>query len=226
MNKNNYGKLFIVSTPIGNLLDITLRAIETLKNVDIIACENKSKSKKLLSHFNINKKIIEYSPKNELNSTKGIIKLLIEGKNIALISDAGTPLISDPGKILINEALAYKINIIPIPGVSALTNILSICEFPIKRIVFLGFLPKSSSKIAKEIIMFKNIECILILFVSYNQIKKILEIVNKILGNVEIIIGREMTKLYEEYIRGKILDIDIDNLKLKGEYTLAIANRL
>ncbi|MGC8765239.1 MAG: 16S rRNA (cytidine(1402)-2'-O)-methyltransferase [Brevinematia bacterium] len=219
------GKLFVVATPIGNLNDITLRAIETLKSVDIIACENIDRHLKLLSHFNIKKRLFEFSPKTEENSAKGIVKEILSGKDVALVSDAGTPLISDPGKRLISLARESGIEIVPIPGVSALSTILSISNFSAKNIVFLGFLPKSEGKIKRELEKFVNIEATIVLFTSPYQIKKILTIINKIFGNVEIIIGREMTKENEEFITGRVEDIISKGVREKGEFTLAFFNK-
>lgn len=219
------GKLYIVATPIGNLNDITLRAIETLKDVDIVACENKERHLKLLSHFDIQKRLFEYSPANEENVAKGIVKEIIAGKNVALVSDAGTPLISDPGKKLITLARKNNIQIIPIPGVSALSTILSISNFPAKSVIFLGFLPKREGKITKELEKFKDIEVTIVLFSSSFQIKKILILINKIFGNVEIIIGREMTKQNEEFIIGNIENIINKGFNEKGEFTLAFFNK-
>ncbi|MCX7820269.1 MAG: 16S rRNA (cytidine(1402)-2'-O)-methyltransferase [Brevinematales bacterium] len=219
------GKLYIVATPIGNLSDITLRALETLRNVDIIACENTSRHLKLLSHFDIKKRIIEYSPKNEEQSANGILKLILEDKNIALVSDAGTPLISDPGKKLLSVLKEKGISIVPIPGVSALTTIMSIANFPTKNLIFLGFLPKIEGKIKKELTKFIDIEATIVFFASSYQIKKILDIIKKIYGNVEIIIGREMTKENEEFIEGHLEEIIEKGFKEIGEFTVAFLNK-
>ncbi len=220
------GKLYVVATPIGNLSDITFRAIDTLKSVDIIACENKDRHIKLLNHYEIKKHLIEYSPANEKNSTKGIIQLLKQGKNVALVSDAGVPALSDPGKILVDEAVRNNITVIPIPGPSALTSLLSVSGFSTDRVVFLGFLSKSPGKQSRELGLFKNINSVIVLFVSQYQLKKILILINKLFGNVEIIIAREMTKLNEEFIRGKIENIIKNDITERGEFTLAIMNRV
>jgi 16S rRNA (cytidine1402-2'-O)-methyltransferase len=220
------GTLYVVATPIGNLEDITLRAINTLKNVDIIACENRERHIKLLNHLGIKKHIIVYSPANERNSAKGIIKLLQEGKNVALASDAGVPAISDPGKILAEEARKEGIKIVPIPGVSALTTLISVSGMSAESIVFLGFLAKSPGKQQKELLKYKNIEAVIVLFVSQYRIKNILTIINKTFGNVEIIIGREMTKINEEFISGPVNEIIDREFMEKGEFTVAVLNRL
>jgi 16S rRNA (cytidine1402-2'-O)-methyltransferase len=218
------GRLYIVATPIGNLEDITIRALETLKAVDIIACENRARHLKLLNRYEIKKRIIEYSPANEKNSAAGIVKLINEGNDIALVSDAGTPSISDPGRILVETAVKAGIEIFPIPGVSALTAILSVSGFGANRIFFLGFMPKKEGKITKELSLVKDIDGTIVFFISQYNIKKTLSLVNNIYPNSEIIIGREMTKLNEEFLRGKpreLMDLDFPE---KGEFTVAINN--
>lgn len=215
------GTLFVVATPIGNLEDITYRAVRTLQEVDYIACENKDRHLKLLRHLEIKTPALEYSPANERNSAKGLLKLLCEGKSVALVSDAGVPAISDPGRILVAEAAAAGIEIVPIPGASALTTIASVSGFHTDRIVFLGFLSKKPGKIAKELNLLKAMDCCIVVFCSHFQFKKVMETAYKNLGNVEIIIGREMTKINEEYIRTtaeKALEMEITE---KGEFTIA-----
>ncbi len=220
------GVLYVVATPIGNLGDITLRALEVLKSVDSIACENKERHIKLLNHYGIKKHLLVYSPANEKNSARGIVKLLLEGKSIALVSDAGIPALSDPGAFVIEEARNNGIKVIPLPGASALTTLLAASGIPAKRIVFLGFLPKAAGKQEKELKEYKGFNGGIILFTPQYHIKKILSVVNKIFGNVEIIIGREMTKLNEEYIHGKIEDIIGKGFEERGEFTLLINNRI
>lgn len=219
------GELFVVATPIGNLKDITLRALEVLKSVDIIACENASTHLKLLNYYGIKKRLYEYSPKNEEASAKGLIGELLSGKNIALVSDAGTPLLSDPGKKLLKLAFENGINVIPVPGASALSTILSVCFLPEKKVFFLGFLPKSEKRIEKILSEFLPFDGILVLFVSPYNIKKILSLINKLFGNVEIIIGREMTKKNEEIIYGRLENIINKGLVEKGEFTLAFLTK-
>lgn len=216
------GTLYVVSTPIGNLSDITLRALETLKMVDVIACENRDRHVKLLNYFEIKKHTIVYSPANEVNSAKGIVGLLKEGKNVALVSDAGVPGLSDPGRIVVAEAVKEDIPIVPVPGVSALTTLLSVAGFQGKHVVFIGFLPKTSGKQTKELMLYKDSGSILILFESQYRIKKLLEQINKIYGNVEIIIGREMTKVNESFIRGRVKNILENGFPEKGEFTVAV----
>ena len=216
------GTLYIVTTPIGNLSDITLRALETLKAVDVIACENRDRHIKLLNHYEIKKHLIEYSPANEVNSSKGIIRLLRDGKNIALVSDAGAPGVSDPGRVLASEAAKEGIKVVPIPGVSALTTILSVAGLSGKHIVFIGFLPKTSGKLTRELEQYKGSGSVVVLFESQYRIKKLLDYINNIYGNVEIIVGREMTKVNESFLRGQVSEVLAMDFPEKGEFTLAV----
>jgi 16S rRNA (cytidine1402-2'-O)-methyltransferase len=219
------GTLYIVATPIGNLGDITARALETLRAVDIIACENPLHHLKLLNHFGIKKRLLEYSPANEENSAKGLVKLLLDGQNIALVTDAGVPGVSDPGKSLVSCAVEAGITVVPVPGPSALTTIASVFAKSPKRIVFLGFLPKSETKMGRELALFREIDCTLVCFASQHQAKKFLGAVNKVLGNVDVIIGREMTKANEEFLRGKVSDILERDFEERGEFTVAVEIR-
>jgi 16S rRNA (cytidine1402-2'-O)-methyltransferase len=220
------GALYVVSTPIGNLSDITLRALEVLRDVDAIACENRERHLKLLNHYNIKNRLLTYSPANEKNSVRGIIKLLQEDKNIALVSDAGAPGISDPGALLIEEAVNNSIKVIPIPGVSALTAVLSAAGKSFKRIVFLGFLPKTAGGIERELKKYNDFTGAIVLFINARHVKNILILINKIFGDVEIIIGREMTKINEEFIRGRVSRILISGIEERGEFSLLIYNRV
>lgn len=216
------GTLYVVGTPIGNLSDMTKRALDVLGMVDTIACENRERHVKLLNHYGIRKHLIEYSPANEQNSAKGIVKLLLEGKNIALVSDAGMPGVSDPGRYVVEEARNHGISVVPVPGVSALTTVLSVSGFSSARTVFLGFLSKSPGKINRELRLYAGMDAVLVIFVSSYQLKKILEGINKILGNVEIIIGREMTKANEEYLRNTAGGFLANLPEERGEFTLAV----
>ncbi len=220
------GTLFVVSTPIGNLGDITLRALEILKNVDIIACENIERHLKLLNHYGIKKRMITYSPANEKNSSKGIIKLLLEGRNIALVSDAGVPGLSDPGAVLLEEARKNFIKTLPVPGVSALTTLLSISGMSFKKTIFIGYLPKAISRIEKEFYRHKDFNGAIVFFANQRHVKNVLFLINKIFGNVDVIIGREMTKINEEYIRDKVGCILERGFEERGEFTILIHNRL
>ena len=221
------GNLFIVATPIGNLKDMTSRAIETLKEVDIILCEDTRTSLKLLNHFDIKNKLISYHKFNETKQTEKIIEDLKEGKNIALISDAGTPCVSDPGYILVNEAKKEKIKVIPIGGISASITALSASGLNSDKFVFQGFYPretKDKNKLIKEI-KDSNIKTH-ILYESPKRIEKTLGYIYDNLGNISISVYRELTKMHETNYHGNISEVikqlNEDENKSKGEYTFII----
>jgi len=216
------GTLYIVSTPIGNLADITYRAVETLTKVDIIACEDTRKSGVLLKHYGINIKLISYHDHNESNKSDLIIEELKSGKNIALISDAGTPLISDPGYRLVNKAVSENIEITSIPGASAVTSSISISGLPISSFVFLGFPPHKKGR-KSFIEKIDSYDETVIIYESVHRIKKLLKQVSEILDNdYEIVICRELTKQFETIYRFKSSDIDenLDKIKEKGEFVI------
>lgn len=216
------GKLFVVATPIGNLDDITLRALKVLKEVDLIACENRNRHLKLLNYFEIKKRLIEVSPSNEKNSANGILRLLEEGKQIALVSDAGVPAVSDPGRFVIRTAVEAGFDVVPVPGVSALTTLSSVSGLPNHRILFLGFLSKKVGKISRELEHFRDFEGMIVIFVSRYQIKKLLKIINQIFENADTVIGREMTKVNESFLRGKPAELLEMDFPEKGEFSVAV----
>ena len=216
--------LYIVSTPIGNLSDITFRAVEILNNSDYIFCEDTRVAKKLLTRYQIKSTLILNHKFNEKKNTRKILELLSKGKIISLVSDAGTPLISDPGKLLLNICIKNKINVFPIPGPSAVSAAISICGFS-NNFYFLGFLPEKISHIEKKFKETEKLDTSLIFFISAKKINKIIPLLKKYFSERSIVICREMTKLYEEFIRE-----DIKNLKneynFKGEITVVISNKL
>ncbi len=220
------GTLFVVATPIGNLADITLRALEVLKAADVIACENRERHLKLLNHYGIHKRLIEYSPANERNSANGIVKLLQSGQSVALVTDAGVPGVSDPGRFAVEEARKNGMAVVPVPGPSALTTLLSVCGFSGGTVVFAGFLSKSEGKIRKELYKYKELDCTLVLYVSSHQIRKVLGQIQQIFGNAEILMGREMTKANEEFRTGTAERLLEGPLEERGEFTLAVRNNL
>jgi len=217
--------LYLVSTPIGNLSDITLRAIEVLRRSDIILCEDTRVSKKLLGHYQINKTLFSYYKFNEKKLLEKIIEYLIDGKIISLISDAGTPLISDPGRILVNEIYKRKIKIIPIPGPSAVSTAYSLSGFS-DSFYFIGFLPKKIGDRKKIYNNLKNLETSLIFFTSGRDIEKIFNEFESFFGNQQILIAKELTKIHETIVRGNLSTIvkDIGSLNLKGEFTVVLSN--
>ena len=220
---SNTGQLFVVGTPIGNLEDVTLRAISTLQSVDIILAEDTRNSKKLLDAHKIETKMISYHEHSNDKEIKKIIDLLLEGKDLALISDAGTPTISDPGYGLIRNCIKHDIVIVPIPGVSAITAAMSVSGLPSDSFTFIGFLPQKKGRL-KKIELLKNIENTVILFESPYRLEKTLNQLLDHLGNRSVVVGRELTKLYEEVIRGNLTDVIkyFSKSKVKGEIVIMI----
>ena len=217
------GQLFVVGTPIGNLEDITLRAISTLQNVNLILAEDTRNSKKLLNAHNIDSKMISYHDHSSEKEIKKIIDLLLEGKDLALISDAGTPTISDPGYGLIRECIKNDITIIPIPGVSSITAAMSVSGLPSDSFTFIGFLPQKKGRL-KKINQLQALDNTIILFESPFRLEKTLNQLLEHLGNRAVVIGRELTKLYEEVIRGNLKDVIVhfSESKIKGEIVIMI----
>jgi 16S rRNA (cytidine1402-2'-O)-methyltransferase len=224
------GNLYLVSTPIGNLEDITFRAIKILKEVDEIVCESTDKAKILLFHYQIEKPLIHLSNENQLQIVPYILEKLLSGKNLALISDAGTPVISDPGFFLVKQAIKNEVKIIPIPGPSSILTALIASGLPTQPFLFLGFLPKKPSekrKIFEELFNFKiqKEKLTIIFFESPQRLIETLEIIYQISQNTQISIAREMTKVFEEFIRGKIDEV-LESLKerkeIKGEVTVVL----
>ena len=220
---SNTGQLFVVGTPIGNLEDVTLRAISTLQSVDIILAEDTRNSKKLLDAHKIETKMISYHEHSNDKEIKKIIDLLLEGKDLALISDAGTPTISDPGYGLIRDCIKHDIVIVPIPGVSAITAAMSVSGLPSDSFTFVGFLPQKKGRL-KKIELLKKIENTVILFESPYRLEKTLNQLLEHLGNRSVVVGRELTKLYEEVIRGNLIDVIkyFSKSKVKGEIVIMI----
>ena len=216
--------LYVVSTPIGNLQDITLRAIYILKNSELILCEDTRTSIKLLKKFNINTKMISYHKFNEKKRLGKIIQLIKNNKIVSLISDAGTPVISDPGMILIKECTKNNIALHPIPGPSAVTSALSVSGFD-EKFLFYGFLPNSESQIKNEIKNLCDFPYSIIFFVSSNKINKVIKIFKMFFSERKIMIAKEMTKIYENFIRNNVNSLDVLEHNLKGELTVVISNK-
>lgn len=220
MTKN--GILYICPTPIGNLKDITLRAIELLGQVDLVLCEDTRTSQKLLNHYSIKAKTKSYHKFNEKQSAKEIIDLLKQGQSIALISDAGTPIISDPGSELLKCAVENDIKIIPLAGASAVTTFMSGVYNPSGHFLFLGFLPKKQSE--KDAILQKYSAITTVFYESPNRLVKTLEDITRISPKAQVAVGRELTKVYEEIKQGAVTEIlnhYTQNLP-KGEIAVAI----
>tara|TARA_B100000945_G_scaffold269112_1_gene229846 strand:- start:5710 stop:6549 length:840 start_codon:yes stop_codon:yes gene_type:complete len=216
--------LYIVSTPIGNLGDITLRSLEILKKSDIILCEDTRRSLKLLNHYKIKKKLVSYHKFNEKKELGKIIEYLNEGKILSLISDAGTPVISDPGNILIQECISKEIEIFPIPGPSSVTASLSVSGFE-DKFIFYGFLPKKEKELKKILSNLKNLNYSIVFFIPNLKINFYLKQFKNFFSGRNIFLAREVTKIHETFYRGSV-----DNFKLfpyppKGELTIVISKK-
>ena len=214
--------LYIVSTPIGNLDDITLRALEVLKKSDIILCEDTRRSLKLLNHYKIKKKLISYHKFNEKKQLINIIQQFNEGKILSLISDAGTPLLSDPGRLLVNECIRNKVKIIPIPGVSSITTAVSVSGFK-EQFLFYGFLPKTERELEKVLKTLSQLEISQVFFVNPRKINFYIKSFKKFFSGRKILIAREITKIHETFIRGEIDKLETFKNIIKGELTIVIS---
>ena len=223
--KDNENGLYIVSTPIGNLKDITLRAIETLKKSSFILCEDTRVSKNLLDRYEIKSKLISNHKFNETKNLDKIINLLKSCKIISLISDAGTPSISDPGSILVNECVKNNIKIIPIPGASAVSTAVSISGFS-EKFFFNGFLPDKNQAIINELKKLSDLDQSVVFFVSAKKINKIIPELKNYFSGRKIVFCREISKLYEEYIRKNIDDLEPFEKEPKGELTIVISGKI
>jgi len=230
MNSNfstTKGILYIVSTPIGNLEDITLRAIRILKEVDLIAAEDTRHTGHLLKHYDIHTALTSYFEGNESKKKEFILSKLKHGSQIALVSDAGTPGISDPGFRLIQLAIENKIPVIPIPGPSAVIAALSVAGLPTDSFLFKGFLPHKSKKKRDLLKELEGMRETLIFYESPHRLSETLKDIFEIFGDREIVLTRELTKIYEEILRGKVSEIQNQLAKrnLKGEITLVVSGR-
>ena len=214
--------LYCVATPIGNLGDITLRALEVIKNSDLILCEDTRVSKKLLSKFNINKKLVSHHKFNENKNLNFILKILENNKIISMISDAGTPAISDPGRILINRCIEKNINIFSVPGPSAVSAAISVSGFSDKYL-FCGFLPQKKNEINNLFNSVSNFNYSIVFFISPKKINKIIDLIKKYFLNRNILICREITKFHEEYIRSSVKNLSEVPFLTKGEFTIVIS---
>jgi 16S rRNA (cytidine1402-2'-O)-methyltransferase len=226
-NKNNKVKngLYIVSTPIGNLNDITYRALDVLKKSDYILCEDTRTSKILLNRYEIKSKLISNHKFNEKKILPKIIEILKSDCIVSLVSDAGTPSVSDPGAILVNECLANEIDIFPIPGASAVSTAISISGFN-EKYFFYGFLPEKNSKLKEDFEKLASLDSCIVFFISPRKFNKSVKDLKHHFSGRKILICREMTKFYEEYIRSNIDDLEPFKTDPKGELTIVISEKL
>ncbi len=220
------GSLYIVATPIGNLDDITLRAIKTLQEVDLIACEDTRHSLKLLNHLKISKPLLSFYSHNQQGRIPQLLEKLRGGENIALISDAGTPGISDPGTLLVHECIQENIPVIPIPGSCAAIAALCASGLPTDRFYFQGFLPLKPSKKRKVLEGLKNLEATIVIYESGKRLSGLLKELSQVYPEAQVVIARELSKIYEEFIRGKPAELTnfVPREGLKGECVVLINN--
>ena len=225
-NKNNKIKsgLYVVSTPIGNLSDISLRAIDILKKSDYILCEDTRVSKNLLSKYEIKSKLISNHKFNEKKNLSKIIEILKSDCIVSLISDAGTPSISDPGAILVNECLVKKIEVFPIPGASAVSSAVSISGFS-EKYFFYGFFPEKKNKLKEDFEKLENFDGCIVFFISPRKFNKSVKDIKYHFANRKILICREMTKFYEEFLRSDIDKLEPFKIDPKGELTIVISEK-
>ena len=226
-NINNKVKsgLYIVSTPIGNLSDITLRALEVLKKSDYVLCEDTRISKNLLERYEIKSKLIANHKFNEKKNLSKVIDILKSGSVVSLISDAGTPPISDPGAILVNECVVNEIDIFPIPGASAVSSAVSISGFN-EKYFFYGFFPEKNSKLSEDFERLANLEGCIVFFISPRKFNRSIKDLKRYFSNRKILVCREMTKFYEEYIRTDVETLEPFKSDPKGELTIVISEKV
>jgi 16S rRNA (cytidine1402-2'-O)-methyltransferase len=227
VKKHTYGTLFIVATPIGNLEDITLRALKILQQVSVVACEDTRKTGRMLQKYKIKQKLFSYYQPKEKQRLPQILDMLRGGGDVALVSDAGTPGLSDPGYPLIKKALSEGIRVVPIPGPAAVTAALSAAGLPTSRFLFLGFPPPKKTAVEKLLKSLIEESATLVFYIPVRKIPAILEIVNNTMGDRTVVIARELTKLHEEFLRGQPQQIllRLNSTTLKGEATLLIEGK-
>jgi 16S rRNA (cytidine1402-2'-O)-methyltransferase len=223
-NNGSKGKLFIVGTPIGNLEDITLRAIRILKEVDLIACEDTRRTQQLLNHYQIHTPTLSYHEHNEMTRAPELVIKLEEGNNIALVSDAGMPVVSDPGFRLVHLAVRHAIPVIPVPGASAFVAALAASGLPVDKFRFLGFLPSKKAARRRTLEENKSASRTLVFYEAPHRVIEMLRDVRDILGEREVVLAREVTKLHEEFWRGTVSSL-LEQAKgkiIKGEITILV----
>ncbi len=222
--KLSLNTLYIVSTPIGNLEDLTIRAIEVLKKSDIILCEDTRRSLKLLNHLKLKKQLISYHKFNEKKQINYVLEHIKKGKILSLISDAGTPLLSDPGRLLVNECIIKKIKITPIPGVSSITTALSVSGFD-DKFLFYGFLPKTENEVNKVLNILSTNKYTQVFFIPSIKVNFYIKKFRQYYGDRKILIAKELTKIHEEFFRDDIKNLKMFKNSLKGELTIVISNQ-
>ena len=216
--------LYIVSTPIGNLDDITFRAIDVLKKSDTILCEDTRHSLKLLNYYKIKKKLISYHKFNEKKQASRVIEYINQGKILSIISDAGTPLLSDPGRLLVNKCIENKIKVVPIPGASSITSAMSVSGFR-DRFLFYGFLPKTENELEKVLTSLSQKSFSQIFFIPALKLNFYIKYFKKYFSGRKLLIAKELTKIHENFLRANIDDLKLFKNNLKGELTVIISEK-
>lgn len=223
--ENGQPTLYLVPTPIGNLSEMSPRAIEILKSVDVIACEDTRTSGGMLKNFGVSARLIAYHNFNEENSAKGILSLLEEGKNIALISDAGYPLINDPGQRIVSDASDAGFNVVPVSGPSAFLNALVASGLIAQPFLFVGFLPQSNGDRKKKLMEYKDYPMTMVFYEAPHRIDKMLETCLEVLGDRRCTLARELTKMHEEFIRGTLSEVLSVVDEIRGEMVIVIEGK-
>jgi len=221
------GTLYVVATPIGNLEDITARALRVLKEVDVVACEDTRRTRALLTHFDIHTATVSYYEHNKLTRGPQLVRQLLEGRSVALVSDAGTPGISDPGVLLVREARAAGVRVVPVPGPSAVAAALSAAGLPADRFVFDGFLPVKPGRRLNRLKELREHETTIVVYESPHRIVAALEAIGEIFGDTRIVVARELTKQFEEIVTASAA-AHVERLRAgeaRGEFTLVIPRR-
>jgi 16S rRNA (cytidine1402-2'-O)-methyltransferase len=219
------GTLYIISTPIGNMSDMTLRAIDTLKQVSLILSEDTRETSKILLKYNISKPQISYRDQNHAKVIGRILDVLESGENVALVSNSGTPLISDPGFKLVRDVIKKEIEVVSIPGPSAVISALVVSGLPTDKFSFIGFLPKSGGQREKILKMYGGLDSTLIIYESPNRLISLMTKIQEVLGNRKVCVAGELTKVYEKIVRGRVIDVVkiIEKTPARGEYVVLVA---
>jgi 16S rRNA (cytidine1402-2'-O)-methyltransferase len=216
------GTLYLVATPIGNLEDITLRALRVLRETDLVACEDTRQTRKLLEHYGIQKPFLSYHEHNEQLRAPELIERLLGGASVALVSDAGTPLVSDPGYRLVTQAVERGVRVEPVPGASAALAALAASGLPTDSFHFGGFLPARSAQRRKALAKLKDETATLVFYEAPHRVLETLEDIDAVLGDRPVVLARELTKVHEEFLRGTAAELRRTRITLKGEFTLLI----
>ena len=227
MSRDAAGVLYVVATPIGNLEDVSERALRALREADVVAAEDTRRTATLLGHYGIAKPLVSYHDAVERRKAPELVEQMRNGKTIALVSDAGTPLVSDPGYRLVRAALDAGIEVVPIPGATAATALLSVCGFATDRFVFEGFLPQRAGRRRRRLEQLREEPRTIVVYESPHHVARTLAEVEEVLGDREVVVGRELTKVFEEVLRGSVSDIRraLTEHAPRGEFTIVIRGR-